>query len=466
MLNQDILQVIFEALAAPDNSWYEYEGVAIPGRACWSQERDEVIRRATLAACVRVCRAFFEPAACVLWKDLDDLGVLPACDEGVSGDVARPCSSLKRRQQYLSHIRAIHHPQRPSGVVPHVIASRAEVEKASPLALTKLRWIQEVPGRLDLLTLLSPSLQSLHVIFRHPHSWRRDQASGHRDFVETLLVGIAERAPTLTYLRITRTSGIPESWLVPIRRFSRAETIDLREPMYDAVSSSALLQPLSTLQHLRTLRLRFQSTSCAPALGVETGFGGFGALRELHLNGKFAQLQDATGFLRRVASPHLRSLRIDDCECRTDTFAEALHDFCAVLESQFAFTLQVVALSVYGIGPSLTLERPLAECLHPLLQVGGLRDVRLSLAPKGVLVAVSEADMRAMADSWPLLERLHLSCGLCESGGGPGLSHGVVEWMRQACARLEDIQLPIDEERVAESIGGRIDACAGPDPRK
>ncbi len=88
MLNQDILQVIFEELAAPDHSWYEYEGVAIPGRACWSQERDEVIRRATLAACVRVCRAFFEPAACVLWKDLDDLGVIPACDVGVLCDVA------------------------------------------------------------------------------------------------------------------------------------------------------------------------------------------------------------------------------------------------------------------------------------------------------------------------------------------------------------------------------------------
>ncbi len=288
----------------------------------------------------------------------------------------------------------------------------------------------------------------------------------HRDFVETLLVRIAERAPTLTYLRITRTSGIPESWLVPIRRFSRAETVDLREPMYDAVSSSALLNPLSTLPHLRTLRLRFQSTSCAPAPGVETGFGGFGALRELHLNGKFAQLQDATGFLRGLASPHLRSLHIDDCECRTDAFAEALHDFCAVLESQFAFTLQVVALSVYGIGPLVTLERPLSEYLHPLLQVGGLRDVRLSLAPKGVLVAVSEADMRTMADSWPLLERLHLSCGLCRSGGGAGLSHRVVEWLGQACARLEDIQLPLDEESCATSTGGRIDPCAGHDLRK
>ncbi len=83
MLNHDILYVIFEQLAAPDRSWYKYEGVTVPGRV---QERGEAIRRATLASCVRVCRAFFEPAACVLWRDLVDLGAIPACDEGVSCD--------------------------------------------------------------------------------------------------------------------------------------------------------------------------------------------------------------------------------------------------------------------------------------------------------------------------------------------------------------------------------------------
>ncbi|KAI0681854.1 hypothetical protein C8T65DRAFT_751208 [Cerioporus squamosus] len=243
-------------------------------------------------------------------------------------------------------------------------------------------------------------------------------------FVETLLVRAAYSAPNLTYLRITRTSGIPESWLVPIQRYARLERVDLLEPMYDS------------------------SASCTPALGAEAGFG---SLRELHLYGKFAALQDATDLLRSVSSPHLRSLRVDSCECRTDAFAEALRDFCAVLRSKFASALEVVVLSVYGIGPEVTLERPLAEYLHLLLQVRGVKDVRLSLAPNGVIVAVSEADVSAMADSWPRLERLHLDCASFKSRGGGGLPRQVVDRMVLACPLLEDIRLPIDADSEVDT---------------
>ncbi|RPD73298.1 hypothetical protein L226DRAFT_536414 [Lentinus tigrinus ALCF2SS1-7] len=340
--------------------------------------------------------------------------------------------------------------------------------------LTKLRWIQEVPGHTDLLTLFSPSLRSLHIIFRHPRSWRRapDQASMDKAFVEDLLVRAAARAPYLTYLRITRTSGIPESWLVPVRRFSRVESVDLLEPAYDAVSTSALMQPLAALEHLRTLKMRLQPPPrTCPGSGVAPcGPRGFSALRELQLNGKFAGLQDATEFLRGVASPHLRSLRIEDCECGSDDFAEALLEFCTVaLQAKFATSLEVVALSVYGIGAPVTLERPLVEYLHPLLQVRGLRDVRLSLAPKAVFMAVSETDVRAMADAWPLLKRLRLDCALAKSEGGApggGLSRRVLEWMVQTYPLLEDVQLPVDgdSEVIASASEDRLGAYVGSHP--
>ena len=327
------------------------------------------------------------------------------------------------------------------------------LETPLSLRLTKLRWIQEVPGNLDFLTLLSPTLRSLHLIFRHPHprscSWREHpRADTNKAFVETLLMHTAELAPNLTYLRITRTSGIPESWLVSVCHFARLEEVHLLEPMYDTVATAALLQPLAALRCLRVLRMRLPpATDSGAGVGQGIAEGGFAALRELQLNGKFATLQDATALLCAVASPDLRSVRIDNCECPTDVFVDTLHEFGTVLKSKFARALEIVDLSVYGIGPAVTLERPLVEYLHPLLQIGGLQDVRLSLAPKAAVVAVSEADVRTMGESWRRLKRLRLDCapGKAKAGGyGGGLSRRVLKRMAQDFPLLEDFEVPID----------------------
>ena len=78
ILHEDILYTLFEHLAPSDGSWYEYEGPAAPGSPPSPQERELASRIATLASCALVCRAFFRPAASVLWRDLDDFGPVHA----------------------------------------------------------------------------------------------------------------------------------------------------------------------------------------------------------------------------------------------------------------------------------------------------------------------------------------------------------------------------------------------------
>ena len=107
-------------------------------------------------------------------------------------------------------------------------------------------------------------------------------------------------------------------------------------------SDASLARVEAALRCLRVLRMRLPpATGPGAAAGAGAGVGvgcgiaegGFAALRELQLNGKFATLQDATALLCAVASPHLRSVRVENCECRTDVFVDALHEFGTVLKS-------------------------------------------------------------------------------------------------------------------------------------
>ena len=73
----DILFTIFDQLATPEAAWYDYDAL-IEGPQSWYSCKPEAERRATLARCARVCRAFFGPAIAVLWKNVDSLSPLVA----------------------------------------------------------------------------------------------------------------------------------------------------------------------------------------------------------------------------------------------------------------------------------------------------------------------------------------------------------------------------------------------------
>lgn len=132
-----------------------------------------------------------------------------------------------------------------------------------PPRLTKLRLTQDVLGSTDAVSFLSPSVRELHVVFRAPPSANVRKLTGDSQiYVDTLMKDIARRAPSITYLRITRTDGIPEPWLFPIHRFADLKTLDVLDPVYGAIRTPIMLFSLADLHNLHTLKLRLPSALC------------------------------------------------------------------------------------------------------------------------------------------------------------------------------------------------------------
>ncbi len=216
-------------------------------------------------------------------------------------------------------------------------------------------------------------------------------------------------APNLTYLRITRTSGIREAWLLPVDQLARLEVLDISEPTYDEVTTCDLLPRLAAMDCLRSLKLRLP-----PLLGHKMpnpATRGFGALQDVYLDCKHASLDDAITFLRAVSSPHLGSVRLEECECPTNSFASSLLELCTLLHDVFGSTIRAISLSVTPIGAPVVFEHALTKYLEPLLHLRELAEFRfcVSRASRNVSIPVPEQNLVAIAESWPRLSRLDLN---------------------------------------------------------
>ena len=73
----DVLFAIFEYLENLEESWYDYDP-STQEASSWYSRQLASQSRSTLASCSRVCRAFFRPAAALLWRNVDDVSHLIA----------------------------------------------------------------------------------------------------------------------------------------------------------------------------------------------------------------------------------------------------------------------------------------------------------------------------------------------------------------------------------------------------
>ncbi|KAL1941216.1 hypothetical protein VTO73DRAFT_7428 [Trametes versicolor] len=420
----DILYTILEHFQSSEVSWYDYDP-ATNDAAAWYVRDSDASNKRTLARCARVSRAFFYPAVALLWGDVDDLSGLFTLLGAVSLSSEQPHGSLmrlpaKQIQQlaylpqqaaralcYARHLRVVGGSLKsadsatrvPSWIKPQTLLPQ----------LNRLRWVQRVSDSTDLMRLISPSLHSLHVVFKKPLSNYDDlthdaSKSFHEASVRELAQQIAVKASNLRYLRITTSGEVKESWFESVGDLRELETFDIFEPIYGPVTTHPLLQPLASLPNLQHLKLRLPEAA-VPVFESNA----FPSLRTLTLDAMFAPLSSVPAFLSAISSPALATLALLNCECATTSVHAKLHEVTDIIRSKSSSSLREFTLSLRGIGPEQEQPQPLLQTIEPLLQVRGLVDVRLTIAPEVAILAASADDLKTMCEAWPNATRLHLS---------------------------------------------------------
>ncbi|KAI0372622.1 hypothetical protein BV20DRAFT_1050514 [Pilatotrama ljubarskyi] len=424
----DVLYTVFEHFADSEDSWYDYDASTGHSRA-WFARQAAAANRCILARCARVCRAFFHPAVALLWINLDDpsqvFALLRAAPillkDSQAGDMETLPSQFMqaawlperttRALQYAWRVRAIHGPRKPT------IRSKADdcllpswvKEQALFPQLRRLRWTQHISESMDLLQVIPPCLDNLHLIFCKTSS-AGSESIFHRSpslqesFVRELIGQITVKAPHLKYLRITTSGDVQESWLVSVGELRALETFDILEPIYCQPTTYPLLRPLATLPNLRHLRLRLPATTMP-----HVDRNAFPTLRTLTLDAMFAPLSAIPAFLSSISSPHLESLELLNCECATISVHAKLYEITDIVRSKFSPCLRTFVLSMRGVGPVQAYPQPLTKTIEPLLDMHGLTDVRVSIAPEVAVVAASQHDLKKMSEAWPKTTRLHLA---------------------------------------------------------
>ncbi|TBU34086.1 hypothetical protein BD311DRAFT_341892 [Dichomitus squalens] len=441
----DILCMIFDHFERED-PWYDHD-TSIGDANSWFARQADALRKRTLGRCARVCKAFSDPALAILWRNIDNLS--PFLSVAQSSLRSIPGSALQvvhlaeagtRVSHYARHIRAVY------GLGTTLQASAQNLSllqtgtASAPLLpqLQRLRWVQVVPSGDELLQFLSPSVHSLHIIFRKAPTWSecvslRGQPSEYEVYVRTLLKEVASRVPQLRYIRLSTTGDIHESWLEPLCSLRYLDTADLLERIYCDVTTSPLLRPLGSLQGLRHLKLRLPA-----GLPQDMEREAFPALESLVLDAMFAPLRTVSAFLSGVTSRHLSSLLIHGCGCDTTTVSSTLYEVCDVVRARFAPSLRTLELAFRGVGPVVTHNQPLIQTIEPLLDLHDLNDVSISIAPEIAIVPATEHDLGRMAEAWPKATRLHLS--YLPSAASPSLKD--IAGFAQRCVGLTDLVLP------------------------
>ncbi|KAI8985576.1 hypothetical protein BD414DRAFT_441235 [Trametes punicea] len=457
----DILFAVFQHLESPEETWYDYDPT-IQESSAWHIRHAAAENRRTLASCAQVCRAFFQPAVALLWRDVDDTSQLfdllraaPLCSaEPIAGRCAGDekgklaCLSNQaaRALQYAWHVRAIHGPRKQ--VRSHRDQSRLPAwVQMQPLfpQLRYLRWTMSASHRTncDFAELVPSSLHGLHLVFP-----RQTQGNGPstavsdrpcQDFARKLTSEFVLKARSLRYLRITVLDKMHESWLDSVSGLplGQLETFDLESPP-EASAPLSFLRPLAALQYLRHLGLRLPGS--VPAVGADA----FPSLCTLMLDANLVQLRAISAFLSTISSHSLESLTLLNCQSTSAAINFEMHELADILRRRFSGSLRRLVLNLLGTSHPQAEPQSLTKTLEPLLDVHAMSDLTLSLSRDVHALTSSKEDLRKMAKAWPKVTRLHLSYG------GAALSVHDLEYLAHHCASLTDLIIPAIDASVSQ----------------
>lgn len=291
----------------------------------------------------------------------------------------------------------------------------------------------------DLRLLSSPSLQfvCLYHAF-YGEGWKGDCLLAIKD----MLIN----APKLIEIELVSCSDdffthIPPEALARLRylRFEVDQPTDMApREWYPNAAALRVLSALPALEHLRVeLALDYNDTE----------FVGFGSLITLHIVD--AGYGDATWFLERCSSPHLRELTIDFTDLYFCPFEwEDMHPLCTAIAGHTPGLRYLgMVFGYFGEMPEQTPDMLLAAA-HPLFALRNLTTLSLWLGYGEIIL--SDAVLEAFAEAWPALVKLVICHHKFRphTPGGPPRPHPASVTLRsfhalsRKCPQLEVLHLP------------------------
>ncbi|KAH9852599.1 hypothetical protein C2E23DRAFT_885363 [Lenzites betulinus] len=424
----DVLFTVFQHFQSSESSWHDYDPTTDTVTTWYARDIGTANKR-SLARCARVSRAFFHPAVALLWRNVDDLSGILALLRAVPLLPKDPDEILIRlpakQLEQLAHLpeqaaRALCYSRHVQTVADfRKKPSLGSIDGGSPAPwwikgqhlfpqLSHIRWTQLVGGNTDILHVISPSLHSLHLVFRKPPA-RTDESQDCRarePFVRDLMRQIVAKAPNLRYLRITTSGEVEESWFESVGELRRLETFDVLEPTARKASTDALLRALAVLPHLQHLRIHLpEAVTFSSALNM------FPSLRTLTVDTMFAPLDVVPLVLSSVSSSTLEELIVVNYDCPTDIINKTLHTLTDTIRSKFSRSLRKFSISPSDVGLPPLLNQPLT--IEPLFDVHGLEDIDLSIPleaarPRRIRRAPALTDLALVPRRCPALTELVL----------------------------------------------------------
>ncbi|PIL25752.1 hypothetical protein GSI_11502 [Ganoderma sinense ZZ0214-1] len=272
--------------------------------------------------------------------------------------------------------------------------------KLSSVAFCHLMRQDLCPGA---FALISPSVRKLNFSIKSVHAWPPFDEKLRFVFSRTF-----DAAPQIEGIRLEL---LPTRLGAPLLQAhcSRVRHIEVF-PQLDFEDLAALAE-LPALQHLSvSLDLKPSTPEVASVLV-------FKSVTTLAIKGIWTELSRALTAIMRLLVLH--SLVVEGWH-HGDPAAELARDATECFRT-ISGHISVTSLSIstdYGRLPEnlntgcvmygiADVEMPLLDFMHPLLSLSALRDVSLSF-PVYFNLACTSSDLRAIAESWPALEALHL----------------------------------------------------------
>lgn len=457
----DILCLIFEQLP-PEKDFKRLEGLLsknpLPSLSLPSLHAFAAPNRMALARAARVCREFSAPALAVLWRDIEDLvplfslfssfkavspeqervprhGPLHELLGNVeSQDVWMLCglpteAEVERFKLYAAFVRSACL-FKTDEIDPSVFTHLSHVNGGKPLlpSARKLTFEQSVAFEAALLTLVSPSLHSLSLLFGVAAYLRnRGQITRRDHMLRTALERVCTMAPSLSYVNVS--GWIRPSTLVPIAQLSNLATVQLSLVHRVTDANGELLRALSISDSLVELHIPHE-------LAVEVAHcrGGFPNLRILEVYGG---LTNVASLFSQLDSPHLRELSLTASPLNSFELLPPALDHCTRLSSLESLTISTQSMLLRSFAPPTAGEEPIAltGLLAPILQLRRLRKLWFHV---NKTFSLSDADLQAMGAAWPKLASFLVSYQV--SGTVPTMRG--VQALARACQHLTVLHLP------------------------